>query len=129
MGANYSIIADVKLDPSSVQSQLDKIHGKITAGGKGAAGAMGALDKQTRKNLLTYQMAHAIFSKSVEAMEAMTSEVFKLDKAQIEFQKVSELSGQALENYIDQLSGMGKEVARTGKPKCQAPNVGMINQH
>lgn len=129
MGANYSIIADVKLDPSSIQKQLDGMGGKIKLGGKGAVGALSALDKQTHKNLLTYQMAHAIFSKSVEAMEAMTSEVFKLDKAQIELQKVSDLSGQALENYIDQLSGMGKEVARTGKPKCQAPNVGMINQH
>ena len=129
MGANYSIIADVQLDPKGIQGQLDALGGKIKVGASGLTGAVAGLNKEGKNTLLTYQMAHAIFSKSVKAMSAMTEQVFALDKAQIEFQKISDLSGQALENYIDQLSGMGKEVARTGKPKCQAPNVGMINQH
>lgn len=43
--------------------------------------------------------------------------------------KVSDLSGISLDNYVSKLSEMGTAVARTGKPKCQAPDVGIVNQH
>lgn len=43
--------------------------------------------------------------------------------------KVSDLSGSSLDNYVAKLSEMGTVVARTGKPKRQAPDDGIANQH
>ena len=43
--------------------------------------------------------------------------------------KVSDLSGSALDDYVAKLSEMGSAVARTGKPKCQAPDDGIVNQY
>ena len=78
---------------------------------------------------LTFQAANEIFSTSIDIIKSMVEQVYALDAAIIEFQKVSDLSGQALDNYISKLSTMGEAVARTGKPKCQAPDDGIVNQH
>ena len=65
---------------------------------------------------LTYQQANAIMSKSVEIIGMMVDSVFSLDDALTSFKKVSDLSGQSLDNYVDKLTQMGLEVGRTGKP-------------
>lgn len=65
---------------------------------------------------LTYQQANAIMSKSVEIISMMVEGVFELDDALTAFKKVSDLSGQSLDNYVDKLTQMGLEVGRTGKP-------------
>ena len=60
-------------------------------------------------------------SKCVDIIEKMTDQVFELDTSLTEFKKVSDLSGSALDSYVDKLSDMGKEVARTGKPNRSEP--------
>lgn len=58
-----------------------------------------------------------LFSRSVrEAVEV----VKQFDEAIVEFQKVSDLSGQALENYTQRLGDLGSEVARTRTEMVQA---------
>ena len=43
------------------------------------------------------------------------------DDSLTEFKKVSDLSGQALDDYTSKLSDMSAEVARTGKPNRSEP--------
>lgn len=138
-GRNYSILVGIKLDTSDVQKQLDAIKGreikvKVSVEGneelKETAETMGQLPKRSKtvkdsikdqadeveKLGLTYQQANAIMSKSVEIIGMMVDSVFSLDEALTSFKKVSDLSGQSLDNYVDKLTQMGLEVGRTGKP-------------
>lgn len=134
--APYSILIDAELNADKIQKQLDalakdrKIKVGVEAPGldKLASGARGASDAMSNLGL-TFQESNLIFSRSVEVISSMVDRVFALDSALVEFSKVSSLSGEAMDNYLSKLRQMGSEVARTGKPKCLTPNVGMANQH
>ena len=138
-GRNYSILVGIKLDTSDVQKQLDKIklndiNVNIKVNGKDELKETNEILKETNKENkkatkatkehadeveklgLTYQQANAIMSKSVEIIGMMVDSVFSLDDALTSLKKVSDLSGQSLDNYVDKLTQMGLEVGRTGKP-------------
>ena len=131
-GRNYSILVGIKLDTSDVQKQLDKIklndininvkvNGKdelkeTNEENKKASKATKEHADEVEKLGLTYQQANAIMSKSVEIIGMMVDSVFSLDDALTSFKKVSDLSGQSLDDYVDKLTQMGLEVGRTGKP-------------
>lgn len=127
MAINYSILADVELNTKNIQSQLDKV--KIKLNTNEATDGLKKLDDEAEEVSLTFQAANEIFSNTVQIISSMVEQVYALNEAQIEFQKVSDLSGEALDAYTGKLIQMGGQVARTGKPKCQAPNVGIANQH
>lgn len=134
MAVNYSILADVELNTKNIQKQLNNAAKDLkvsldTRGVKNGGKDINNLSDSMDNASLTFQAANEIFSKSIEVIGAMVEQVYELDAAIIEFQKVSDLSGQALDNYIAKLSDMGNSVARTGKPKCQAPDDGIVNQH
>ena len=138
-GRNYSILVGIKLDTSDVQKQLDKIklndiNINVKVNGKDELKETNEILKETNEENkkaskatkehadeveklgLTYQQANAIMSKSVEIIESMLDSVFELDDAMTELKKVSDLSGQSLDNYVEKLTQMGLEVGRTGKP-------------
>lgn len=69
---------------------------------------------------LTYQAAYTIFSSCTDAIGSMVNQVLELDKAMIEFQKVSDLQGSGLDAYVDKLSDSGRTVARTGSEMLEA---------
>lgn len=136
--SNYSILVDVDLNVDDIQKQLNdaqKNLKKIVLPGAEKAKKdmtdLGGAAKKTAESVenasLSFQAANEIFSKTVDIISSMAEQVYKLDAAQIEFQKVSDLSGQALDDYVDKLTIMGGAVARTGKPKSQAPIVRMAN--
>ena len=138
-GRNYSILVGIKLDTSDVQKQLDKItlndiNINVKVNGKDELKETNEILKETNEENkkaskatkehadeveklgLTYQQANAIMSKSVEIIGMMVDSVFSLDDALTSFKKVSDLSGQSLDNYVEKLTQMGLEVGRTGKP-------------
>lgn len=131
MAVNYSILADVELNTSKIQQQLNRnLKGlKVNLDANNATRSLNSLNSSATDTYLTFQAANEIFSRSVEIISSMVDQVYELDAAIIEFQKVSDLSGQSLDNYIEKLNEMGNAVARTGKPKCQAPDDGIVNQH
>lgn len=101
---------------------------------KAAAKAQKDAEKAAKKHQkeveslgLTYHQANAIMTKSVEIISMMVDSVFELDAAITDFKKVSDLSGQSLDNYVEKLSQMGLEVGRTGKPQGQSRGVWMVN--
>ena len=116
MASNYSILVDVQFDTSSIKKQLPTLSQAL----KGAS----ADDIS-----LSYQAANEIFKDSIQVISAMVDQVFELQNAMVEFSKVSDLSGEALENYVDKLTEMGTQVARTGKPWCLTRSVRMENVH
>lgn len=131
MANNYSVLVGVELDTKNVQQQLNQNlkNLKVDLDTKDAVKGMQDLDSITEDVSLTFQAANEIFRTSIEIIGSMVEQVYALNAAQIEFQKVSDLSGLALDDYIAKLSNMGSTVARTGKPKCQAPDDGIANQH
>lgn len=70
--------------------------------------------------MLTFQAANEVFQTSIEIIGSMVEQVFELNDATIEFQKVSDLSGEALEDYVAQLSDVGNTVGRTGSEMIEA---------
>lgn len=109
--ANYSILVDVELQTESIKKQLDESVVKLKKETDKA--------KMSAEDLtLTWQQSAEIMDKALSTIENMVEQVYKLNAATIEFQKVSDLSGQQLDDYVQQLSALGSNVARTGKPLC-----------
>ena len=130
-GKNYSILVDVELQTKTIQQQLNQAtkNAKISLDTKDASKDIDNLSGSVGEMGLTFQEANLIMSKSIEIISSMVEEVYALDTALTEFKKVSDLSGDSLDNYVSKLNQMGSAVARTGKPKCQAPDDGIVNQH
>lgn len=126
--SNYSILVDVELDTSNIQKQLDK-NAKVQLNTTDAIKSLLGLDNAMEDTSLTFQAANEVFSTTKDILMSMVEQVYELDSAIIEFQKVSDLTGEALDNYVYKLNSMGDSVAKTGKPKCQAPDDGIANQH
>lgn len=122
-GYNYSILVGVDLDTKDTNRQLtnwakDK-NIKIGVGIDGEEGIRSLTSAtneatESAENLsLSYQVANQIFHKSIEAISSMIDQVYELNAAQVEFRKVSDLSGAALDGYTNKLSAIGAEVGRT----------------
>ena len=126
--SNYSILVDVELDTSNIQKQLDK-NAKVQLNTTDAIKSLLGLDNAMEDTSLTFQAANEVFSTTKDILMSMVKQVYELDSAIIEFQKVSDLTGDSLDNYVQKLNDMGNSVGRTGKPKCQAPDDGIVNQH
>lgn len=124
--ANYSILVDVELQTKQIQDQLDKVSKKARLNVTDNGGTK-KLKEEAQELELQWQQAQYVMSECLKVINSMVDEVYSLNSAMIEFQKVSDLSGQGLEDYLDKLSEMGKEVARTGRPLCLSRKVRMVN--
>lgn len=134
--------ATVKVKPeldttekAKVKKELDELvkdyKAKIKVELDGAKEAEDGLDgakksaDEAKKSIddlqLSYQAANAIFRETKEILSDMFEQVVTFDDSLTEFKKVSDLSGQALDDYTSKLSDMGTEVARTGKPNRSEP--------
>ena len=129
--AQYSILVDVEVQTKNAKTQLQNEFNGIKVPINTSEAEKGLNDLGTAANLtsLSFQAANEVFSKTIDIISSMVEQVYNLDNALVEFRKVSDLSGQSLDNYVKQLTEMGSAVARTGKPKCLAPSVKMVNQH
>ena len=125
MATNYSIIVGAELDLKKIKEQLNKISNQgINLNVHGAS--QGARDinnlRDSTENLnLTYQQFRETLNSVVTVMSSMYEQVRTLDSAITEYRKVTELSGSALDDYVDKLSQLGQEVGRTGKPNRSEP--------
>lgn len=133
---DFSILARVKLDASDIQKQLDDATKKVkqtnikitTEGLDSATRGMKDLDdsaQSTNKSVedlnLTFNVANEIFQMAKDVVGDLVQEVYTLNDSLTEFKKVSDLRGSGLDNYLDQLQELGKQVGRTGKPNRSEP--------
>ena len=132
MASNYSIIVGAELDLKKIKEQLKEVSSNgIDLKVHGAAQGKKEIDDVTKSTRqlneagqdleLTFNVAHEVFSKFLSVVKDMASQVYELDAAITEFKKVSDLSGSALDDYVDKLSQLGQAVGRTGKPNRSEP--------
>lgn len=137
MATNYSIVVDVDFIKNDVQSKLNQLVKSLdkkipletdVSNGKQTASTMSSIASATKKASdagndlnLTFNVANELFQKSTEIITNMVGQVYELDTALTEFKKVSDLSRDSLDDYVTQLSAMGSDVARTGKPNRSEP--------
>lgn len=125
--SNYSIIADVELNLDNVQKQLRGRDYKVTTTISGIDdvnkldNSTKNLDNSTEDLTLTYEQFRQVMGSVLEVSGKMYEQVKNLNAVTIEYQKVSDLTGKSLENYVNQLSEVGKTVGRTGKPNRSEP--------
>lgn len=124
--SNYSVIIDAELELKKAKQQLNEFKKdnklnldlRVTGGKslKETTSQTQDLDNSTKDLMFTYQQLRQVLDSVIDVTEKMYTSVKNLDDAQTEFKKVSDLNGQALDDYTTKLSDMGKSVARTGKP-------------
>lgn len=123
--ANYSIKVGVDLDTSDIKKQLQEVskNTTLTIDSKGLKEASSSATKLsesmddvreiTADNEATWNALNIVFTKTVELFSDMIGQVYELDSALTEFKKVSDLTGESLDNYIAKLGQIGETVART----------------
>ena len=132
MATNYSIIVGAELDLKKIKEQLKEVASTgVDLKVHGAAQGKKEIDDVTKSTRqlneagqdleLTFNVAHEVFSKFLSVVKDMAGQVYELDAALTEFKKVSDLTGSALDDYVDKLSQLGQAVGRTGKPNRSEP--------
>ena len=132
MAVNYSVVVQAELDIKKIKEQLKEVASNgVDLKVHGAAQGKKEIDDVTKSTRrlnktgqdleLTFNVAHEVFSKFLSVVKDMAGQVYELDAALTEFKKVSDLSGSALDDYVDKLSQLGQEVGRTGKPNRSEP--------
>lgn len=132
MAVNYSVVVQAELDLKKIKEQLKEVASNgVDLKVHGAAQGKKEIDDVTKSTRrlnktgqdleLTFNVAHEVFSNFLSVVKDMAGQVYELDAALTEFKKVSDLSGSALDDYVDKLSQLGQEVGRTGKPNRSEP--------
>ena len=132
MATNYSVVVQAELDLKKIKEQLKEVASNgVDLKVHGAAQGKKEIDDVTKSTRqlneagqdleLTFNVAHEVFSKFLSVVKDMAGQVYELDSALTEFKKVSDLNGQALDEYADKLSKIGQTVGRTGKPNRSEP--------
>ena len=132
MAVNYSVVVQAELDLKKIKEQLKEVASNgVDLKVHGAAQGKKEIDDVTKSTRqlneagqdleLTFNVAHEVFSKFLSVVKDMAGQVYELDAALTEFKKVSDLTGSALDDYVDKLSQLGQAVGRTGKPNRSEP--------
>ena len=124
---NIGVGVEIQTSTREIQQQLNEAARNITLNieARGAEEASDGINNlsdgmnrasSSAENFeLTYQAANMIMEKSIEIISSMVSEVYTLNAAQVELSKVTDLSGESMDEYVSKLTDMGAEVAKTGK--------------
>ena len=72
------------------------------------------------QSFLTYNTVTQLFNTIMNGVRDMVSQVKELDDALVELQKVTDLEGESLENFIDDAYAAGQTVAKTGTEMIEA---------
>ena len=120
--ANYSVLVDVELDTSSIQKQLQNATKKlkVNVDAQGAIKDIEDLGSAMDDTSLSFNAANEVFRTTIDVITSIVDQVYELDGALTEFRKVSDLSGQSLEEYTDYLSQLGSTVGRTTSEMVEA---------
>ena len=123
--SNFSILVDVDFDTKQINEKLKqkapnlKINVDSTSVGK-ASSALGSLRQTINDTSLTFNAANEIFTTTVDIITSMIDQVYELDSSLTEFRKVSDLSGESLNRYVDNLAALGNTVGRTASEMVDA---------
>ena len=117
MATNFTILVDAEIQNiSQITKQLQDLGKQNTIGLNVKANGLKEASQEVQNLGLNFNQANEIFRESIDLIESMVDQVFEMNTAMTELQKVTDLSGQSLDDYVDKLTQIGDEVARTGKP-------------
>ena len=125
--SNFSVLVDLVPDVSSLKKKLKNQNIEIKVGVTGTEKvknlntAVQDNTKAVEDATLTWQQYREMLNLATRAIEAFVGQTMEMDESLTEFKKVSTLSGNELDRYVDKLSEAGKQVARTGKPNRSEP--------
>ena len=125
--SNFSVLVDLVPDVSSLKQKLKnqkiEINTKVTGTEqvKNLNTAVQDTNKSVEEATITWQQYREVLNLATRAIEAFVGQTMEMDEALTEFKKVSTLSGNDLDRYVDKLAQAGKQVARTGKPNRSEP--------
>ena len=125
--SNFSVLVDLVPDVSSLKQKLKnqkiEINTKVTGTEqvKNLNTAVQDTNKSGEEATITWQQYREVLNLATRAIEAFVGQTMEMDEALTEFKKVSTLSGNELDRYVDKLAQAGKQVARTGKPNRSEP--------
>lgn len=113
---NIQLNVDTRNAEERVRSLQDQLNNLGNGGGGTNNGTQQIRDAaDAGENLaLTFQEANMVMNQSLDIIHSMVDEVMTMDSALTEFKKVSDLSGDSLNQYVNQLQDLGSTVARTG---------------
>ena len=125
--SNFSVLVDLVPDVSSLKKKLKNQNIEIKVGVTGTEKvknlntAVQDNAKAVEDATLIWQQYREMLNLATRAIESFVGQTMKMDESLTEFKKVSTLSGNELDRYVDKLSEAGKQVARTGKPNRSEP--------
>ena len=111
--SNFSVLVDLVPDVSSLKQKLKNQKIEINTNVTGT--------ESVEEATITWQQYREALNLATRAIEAFVGQTMEMDEALTEFKKVSTLSGNELDRYVDKLAKTGKQVARTGKPNRSEP--------
>ena len=131
LNSNYYILVDAKLKTSTLQAQLNQISNSYKGISFGSTQQSADKAAKSVKNL--GDKTDSLWSKFTRigttlsmlrtlanTIEEVVQPVVELDNALVNFKKVSDLSGQALEDYTDKAYALASTVAKTGSTLISA---------
>ena len=87
---------------------------QLTQGAQNASEQIRGTATAVEESTLSYQEWNVVLNACIDTIKSFAEQTFEMDSALPDFKKVSDLSGDSLDQYVNKLQDLGSTVARTG---------------
>ena len=87
---------------------------QLTQGAQDASEQIRGTATAVEESTLSYQEWNVVLNACIDTIKSFAEQTFEMDSALTDFKKVSDLSGDSLDQYVNKLQDLGSTVARTG---------------
>lgn len=87
---------------------------QLTQGAQDASEQIRGTATAVEESTLSYQEWNVVLNACIDTIKSFAEQTFEMDSALTDFKKVSDLSGDGLDQYVNKLQDLGSTVARTG---------------
>lgn len=87
---------------------------QLTQGAHDASEQIRGTATAVEESTLSYQEWNVVLNACIDTIKSFAEQTFEMDSALTDFKKVSDLSGDSLDQYVNKLQDLGSTVARTG---------------
>ena len=87
---------------------------QLTQGAQNASEQIRDTATAVEESTLSYQEWNVVLNACIDTIKSFAEQTFEMDSALTDFKKVSDLSGDSLDQYVNKLQDLGSTVARTG---------------
>ena len=87
---------------------------QLTQGAQDASEQIRGTATAVEESTLSYQEWNVVLNACIDTIKSFAEQTFEMDSALTDFKKVSDLSVDSLDQYVNKLQDLGSTVARTG---------------